>query len=204
MGNNFNGRWICDGKLIEITNKNKTFECSLERANIGIKFRNSLIVSEFDEGVEVGGVGAYSPIGDGSSNYALWSDTKRFGLLGSGIARKTYDVNEFIREYSITYYFADNGDSNSINWSVYTFDKVKIEHMKNSDIHKLSWYNVKQEALHGIGIMIDDSLVFAYGSLDCKFDFNRLTLRNIEQTELRVETVKWDSDIIEYSDYIRL
>ena len=204
MRNNFNGRWICNGKSIEITNKNKIFECSLKGANIGIKFRNSLIVSEFDEGVKVGGVGAYSPIGDGSSNYALWSDTKRFGLLGSGIARKAYDSNEFIGEYSVTYYFADNNSSNSINWSVYTFDKVKVEHTENSEIYKLSWYEEKQEALHGIGVMIDDNLVFAYGSLDCKFDLNILTLQNIEQTELRVQTVKWDSDIIEYSDYIRV
>ena len=190
----FIGKWKCNDELIEITNKNKTYMCSFERANIGIIFRNSLVVSEFDVNVQVGGVGVYSPIGDGSSNFALWSSTKITGLLGSGIALKSDESAEFIGEYSVKYFVRKN-EAQSF--------KVKIEYTENKEIYKLSWYINEQKMLHGIGAMIDDSLAFAWGSTNCKFDFDIFTFFSNDYEVLKTQTVKWDDTAIHGCDFTR-
>ncbi|MGL6198948.1 MAG: hypothetical protein ACRC3H_08445 [Lachnospiraceae bacterium] len=194
MQNKFVGKWKSPDKIIDIKNNNKSFLCSLDRPNIGINFKKSLVVSEFDENIQVGGVGIYSPIGDGSSYYALWSSTKIAGLLGSGIVRKSDTSTGFIGVYSVTYYVG-NSDGSTFN--------VVIEYEENRDIYKLSWYKEKQKVLHGIGFMLDDSLAFAWGSINCKFDLNVFTLCDIGSTELKMQSVKWDDNNLCQCDFIR-
>ena len=104
MCNEFVGEWTNSKNTFFIKNSEKTYICSLKRANIGIIFKEFLAVSEFDEDAKVGGAGVYSKIGDGSSLYALWSSTDISGRLGSGIARKQDESPVFTGEYLITYF----------------------------------------------------------------------------------------------------
>ena len=194
MISQFIGKWACGNKSIEINSNNKTFVCSLERPNIGIVFKNSLIVSEVDADTLVGGVGVYSPIGDGYSNFALWSSASIPGSLGSGIALKSDESAEFIGEYFVRY-FVGNSDSQSFT--------VKIKHTQNKEIYKLVWHKDGQKILHGIGFMVDDSLAFAWGSTDFQFTFDMFTFCCDDYNALKMRTVHWDDTKISNYDFVR-
>lgn len=184
MENNFLGKWICNGKSIDIKSVNKkTFVCSFKRSNIGILFNNSLIVSEFDDDVQSGGVGVYSPVGDGSAYAALWSNTKLSGLLGSGIALKSEVSDGIIGEYSVKYFVGKN--------EVNSFD-VMIDYANSKEIYNLAWYKNGQKALHGIGVMIGDSLAIAWGSIACQFDLDILSYNSDHSDAILMKTIRWN------------
>lgn len=186
MESKFIGKWTGNDKSIEITNSNKTFECSLARANIGIVFKNSLIISEFDDDVQAGGVGVYSPVGDGSSYFALWSNTRIAGLLGSGIALKSDKSGDFAGEYSVKYFIGKN----EVNSYV-----VNIECAENKEIYKLAWLQEGHKILHGIGIMIEDSLAIAWGSVNCQFDLDIFSFAD-NFNSLKMQTIRWNDNKI--------
>jgi hypothetical protein len=193
---NFCGNWKFDDKILSIQKNRKIFTCSLIRKNIGIIYNNNLVVSEFDDTVQSAGVGVYNQIGDGSSLYALWASIGAKGHLGSGIALKYDESSEFDGEYNVRY-FVQNHDRGSF--------LVKIGRAENESIYKLSWYKDNANVLHGIGFLIENSLAFAWGSINCKFDFSRFHYcvdSGIER--LKRQTIIWDSVKIESNDYVRV
>lgn len=166
----FCGKWSnTEGAEIEIEEYNRAYKCTLAQNNIGIMYRNSLIVSEFGEGAPMGGIGVYSPVGDGSSLYALWSSTKTGGLLGSGIALKADGKAEFCGDYSVRYFVGDNEAG---------IFSVTISLTLNPDIYGLLWSVDNREVLHGIGMMAGDGLAFAWGPKAVNFDFTRFYMEN--------------------------
>lgn len=187
MQNRFHGKWNYNENVLEIKNRNKTFHCSFAKENIGITFRDSLFVAEFDDNIMSGGIGVYSPIGDGSSNFALWSSANIIGSLGSGIALKSDDSEQFVGAYSVRYFIGKN-ETQSFT--------VKIEPTKNNDIYTLSWFQNEVKVLHGVGTMFGDSLAFAWGSIDYRYHFH--AFRFCENDVLEMQTVKWDSIEIEH------
>jgi len=192
----FCGNWENNGRKIIIQQQEKTFFCSLSQKNIGIIFNNDLIVSEFDDGAQSGGIGVYSPIGDGYSNYALWSSTGIIGQLGSGIALKSDESLGFDGEYNVRYYVGNRDGDSFI---------VRIGRVGNGSIYKLSWFKENKNTLHGIGFMIENSLAFAWGSIDHKYNFNRFHFCIDNGTEKLIrQTIKWNATKIESNDYIRV
>jgi len=192
----FCGNWKNNGKILSIQKNEKTLSCSLPRKNIGIIFNNDLVVSEFDDTAHSAGIGVYSPIGDGRSNFALWSSLGTKGQLGSGIALKCDESPGFAGEYNVRY-FVGNHESASF--------LVKIVRAANEGIHKLSWFIDSNIVLHGIGFLINDSLAFAWGSTDRKFDFNRFCCCfDNGKIKLINQKISWDSVNIISNEYIRV
>lgn len=186
MENNFLGKWIGKDKTIEITKRNKIFECTFKRNNLGIIFKNSLIFSEFDDDVESGGVGVYSPVGDGSAYFALWSSTRINGLLGSGIALKSDESDDLIGEYTVRYFVGKNEVNSFL---------VKIECADNKEVYKLAWHKDGQKIFHGIGIMMGESLAIAWGSINCRFDLDICSFAD-NFNSLEMQTIRWDDNKI--------
>lgn len=179
----FIGKWNYNNKQIEILKENHTFTTFFKRPSLGISFKDSIIFSEFDENVQVAGIGVYSPVGDGNSLYALWSSIKISGSLGSGIALKSDNTSNLTGEYFVRY-FVKNTEVNSFN--------VKIDKTNNEEVYNLSWFINNQKVLHGIGIMIDNSLVFSWGSTNCLFDLHLFDLEENNNDKLKLKTVKWN------------
>lgn len=69
-----------------------------------------------------------------------------------------------------------------------SFD-VKIESTDNNEIYSLSWYKEEQKILHGVGTFLDDSLVFAWGGID--FRYNLHSLHICKENTLKMQTVEW-------------
>ncbi|MCL1831356.1 MAG: hypothetical protein FWG45_00420 [Oscillospiraceae bacterium] len=195
MEGNYCGNWSSNGESLEIQKENKIFTCTLSRNNIGIMFENDLVVSEFDADTKTAGIGVYSQIGDGSSIYALWSSNNIKGQLGSGIALKCDNSTGYVGDYNVQYFIGNQERGSFL---------VKINKTENEKIYKLFWFLENKNVLHGIGFLIGDSLAFAWGNIECKFDFNKFCycVDNREERLVR-QTVKWDSDKIENIDYIR-
>ena len=53
------------------------------------------------------------------------------------------------------------------------------------------------------GIMIGNSLGFAWGSVNCSFDFNVFTFSENDCDMLKMRAVKWDDDKIYCCDLVR-
>jgi len=192
---NFCGSWKYNDKIISIKKNDKVFTCSLPRKSIGMLFNNNLVASEFDDTVQSAGICVYSPIGDGSSFYALWSSIGVRGQLGSGIALKRDETTGFVGEFDVRYFLGRNEDGSF---------SVKIKQIENEGIFKLSWYTDDKKVFHGIGFLIEHSLAFAWGVTDCKFSFSRFCYRVNNDTEkLTRQMVAWDSAKIESEDYFR-
>jgi len=180
----FCGSWESNGKVFSIQKDKNIYICSFPRKNIGIIFNNDLMVAEYDETAQSAGIGVYSPIGDGSSLYALWSSTGIRGQLGTGIALKCSESLGYDGEYKVQYFIGNREGSSFL---------VRIKRKKDN-IYKLAWLSDNKEVLHGIGFLIENSLAFAWGSLDCRFDFNRLYFNVDDETvRLKRQTVTWDS-----------
>ena len=163
MEGSFCGSWVCAAEKLIIRKDGETFSCSLPRKNLGLVFDQSLVVSEFDEDTASAGVGVYSPIGDGYSNFALWSSMRTIGKLGSGIALKNDGVRGFNGEYAVKY-FLEACEAGAF--------VVKIDVSANKRIYTLSWFLEDKSILHGIGIMFDHNLAFSWGDTNCKLDFS--------------------------------
>ena len=179
---NFIGEWSNADRRIKIIKENKTYKCSFEEDNLGIYFEDHLLISKFKYDEQGGGVGVYSPIGDGSSNYVLWSSSVITGELGSGITRKSDGFEGLTGEHNVTYYVGNN-DGTSF--------KVRISR-KSSAIYSLTWYKEDREILHGIGFTIGESLAFAWGNVDKDYDFILLSL--LGGNQLQMQEVKWNDN----------
>ncbi len=192
MEYDFKGRYQIGDRVFAINKQDNTYIASFERDNVGIAFRDCLIITEFDNDTEVVGVGVYSPIGDGSSNFALWSSNKIKGSLGSGIALKIDNVPDFIGRYSVRY-FVGTKESQT-----YTVIIVPLE---GTMIYRLSWYIEDSKVLNGFGVMVGDSLAFSWGSVKSKFDFHWCLLN---KNRLQIQTVRFDNMDIDVSTYDKL
>lgn len=187
----FSGKWLDSNKTIEICTTWKTFKCSLANENIGIQFRNSLFIAEFEDAAQ-GGVGVYSPVGDGSSLVALWSSSNIVGKLGTGIVLKTVGSIGIEGNYFVRYFVGAQETA--------SFD-VKIESTDNNESYSLSWYKEEQKILHGVGTLLDDSLVFAWGSIN--FRYNLHFLQSYKEDTLKMQTVKWGAEKVNCKKLIK-
>ncbi len=194
MKGNFCGRWKNKDEVITIVKMNQTYHCTFEKSNIGIVFQDTLIISAFDEDAQVGGVGVYSPIGDGVANYALWSSTKIAGLLGSGITQKADGKKELCGNYTVDY-LVDGKEAGSF--------ALHISAVKDCDIYHLVWYAEDKAVLHGIGLMDGENLAFAWGSRGCSFDFTMLKFCGTEDNLLIKSAVKMDDEKIDMGILLR-
>ena len=191
----FCGNWKNNNKIISIERNDKVFTCSLPRKSIGMLFNHDLVASEFDDSVQSAGIGVYSPIGDGSSYYALWSSIGVMGQLGSGIALKCDGTTGFDGAFDVRYFLGGNEDGSF---------SVEIKRIENEGIFKLSWFTDNKKVFHGIGFLIEHSLAFAWGVTDCKFNFSRFCYHVNNGTEkLTRQMVAWDSVKIESEEFSR-
>lgn len=191
MQDDFCGKWLDSDETIEIYNTGKTFKCSLTNENIGIPFRNSLLIAEFDHAAQ-GGIGVYSPVGDGSSLVALWSSSNIVGRLGTGIALKSVGSAVIEGDYFVRYFVGAQETKSFV---------VKIESNHSNEIYSLSWYKEDQKILHGVGTLLGDSLVFAWGSIDFKYHLHFLQI--CKNDTLNMHTVTWGATEVNGKNFIK-
>ena len=190
MEKTFCGMWSGGDGALEIRNAGKTFVCSLGRPNIGMIFEDSLVVSEFDGAARVGGVGVYSPVGDGSASFALWSSTNIPGQLGSGIVLKSQESPGFTGDCAVRYFVGDREVSAL---------QVSICPAGKEGVYGLTWNVDGKPMLHGIGLVFGSALALAWGSPDGGFDVSVIGIGEAEgKPVLRKRTVVWGgADIVE-------
>lgn len=191
----FCGKWkSAEGIEFEIKEYNKAFQCSLVNS-IGIIYRDSLIISEFDETAPMGGIGVYSPVGDGSSLYALWSSTKIGGLLGTGIALKVDSKAELCGDYSVRYFVGANEAG---------MFSVTVSRASNPEIYRLLWSVDNREMLHGIGMIAGDGIAFAWGPKAINFNFTRYSMDDADEKTVLTKTAKMSDMSLSSNKFMRI
>jgi hypothetical protein len=186
--------------LLNIKQTGETLQCSWEIVRdgnqheymgIGMIVENKLFVSRFSSQAEGGGIGLYRPIGDFRSNSALWASSKRPELLGSGIAIREATSSEIDGSYRVRYFLP------GMESPVYT---VIISKRDYSNLYLLSWLLQDKPHLHGVGMVYDDQLVFAWGDLGIDYD---LVIYAIEDELLKGNCVLEKSQFISKEQFVR-
>lgn len=188
----FVGKWIYGNKQLTIAQKNQAYTASFGGANIGLKFGSNLIFARFNEGeaTQDAGVGVYIPVEGGPSNQAFWASRSSVSGIsaGGGIAIEHEQAAGFNGLYDVTY-FVDQGVEVSF--------KVTINEKECGNIYYLTWHKNEQKVFHGLGLLLEDSLAFAWGSLNNTYDLIVLTFSNTSQINMR--EIMWDNSINSYT-----
>ncbi len=153
-------------------------EHSEDYIGIGILVDHKLYVSRFIQRdihksvMPMGGIGVYKPIGDKRSFAALWAETDNFCSLGSGIVIRKESSEGFEGFFEVRYFLRENEDR----------FELKIEQAKSKSLYSLKWARKEQTLLHGIGMIVDGQMVFAWGELATEWEVVVLSVEKQEDS----------------------